>query len=392
MGSFLSSPVTDKSITLVHRAARAHVVGEMQGYRTSMEDAYCDIEAALQIDQIRVPITFYAVFDGHGGGATSRFLAERFAHVLLACFQAKIDTLDQNSRDCLKDPANSDTIQLLDYNLILRDAFQILDVQFYQRPNNNSGSTAVASIIFKDLIITANVGDSRSILSRGGVAKHCSFDHKPKNIGELMRIHNNGGFVVNNRVNGILALSRAFGDFSFKMHATNMNNMKTPPENYQVTVTPDVIIHQFIPDSDEFLVLACDGIWDCINPKELVSSIRHLISLGKNLDEIVEIILDQCIGMADTTTGIGFDNMTIIIVALFPEQQQHQSLAPPIPINLPSYSVPSSQESSAFSLPERSTTGSTFKSNYTENDDGLHNWLSSLKNKVLDEKFGMSGH
>lgn len=387
MGSFLSSPVTEKAITLVYRSGFAHVVGEMQGYRTSMEDAYCDSEAALQIDSTRLPITFYAVFDGHGGGATSLFLSERFSQVVVGKFQTAIDNLDQDSRNCLKDPANRDTITLLDYQRILRDAFQELDMLFYQRPNNNAGSTAIASIIFKDLIITANVGDSRAILSRDGTPKHCSFDHKPKNIGELMRIHNNGGFVVNNRVNGILALSRAFGDFSFKLHASNVNNRHTPPENYQVTVCPDVIIHQFHPQSDEFLILACDGIWDCLNPKELISSIRHLISIGKNLEEIVEIILDQCIGMADTTTGIGFDNMTIIIVALFPEQQHQQ---PP----LPTYSTPSSQGSSAVSLPVRSNTGSTIKSNYsnTDNDDGLNNWLSALKNKILDEKFGIAGH
>lgn len=386
MGSFLSSPVTDKSITLVHRSGRAHVVGEMQGYRTSMEDAYCDVESALAVGPHRIPLTVYAVFDGHGGASCSHFLAERFAHTVVGMLQTRVDAVSDKAKDMLNDPHNSETGTLLDWNGAIRDAYQALDAQFYQRPNNNSGSTAVASILFKDLIITANVGDSRCILSRGGNPKHCSFDHKPRNIGELMRIHNNGGFVVNNRVNGILALSRAFGDFGFKMHAGNINNRLLAPENYQVTVCPDVIVQRFDPPNDEFLVLACDGIWDCLSPKEIVSSIRHLISLGRNLEEIVEILLDQCIGMADTTTGIGFDNMTLIIVALYPDQ-----ISPPLQATPPP-TYASSQASSALSLPDRTTTGSTLRSNYTENDDPLNNWLAALKNKVLDEKFGTAGH
>jgi len=43
-----------------------------------------------------------------------------------------------------------------------------------------------------------------------------SEDHKPDNPGELARIQRSGGFVEDGRVNGMLALSRALGDFEYK--------------------------------------------------------------------------------------------------------------------------------------------------------------------------------
>lgn len=65
-------------------------------------------------------------------------------------------------------------------------------------------------------VICANAGDSRTVLARAGRAKEMSEDHKPENPGELSRIQRAGGFVEDGRVNGMLALSRALGDFEYK--------------------------------------------------------------------------------------------------------------------------------------------------------------------------------
>lgn len=75
-----------------------------------------------------------------------------------------------------------------------------------------------------------------------------------KNIVEKARIQAAGGFVDFGRVNGNLALSRAIGDFEFKKSAD------LPPEAQVVTAFPDVNVHE-ISDDDEFLVLACDGLY-----------------------------------------------------------------------------------------------------------------------------------
>lgn len=71
---------------------------------------------------------------------------------------------------------------------------------------------------------------------------------------EKNRITAAGGFVDFGRVNGNLALSRAIGDFEFKKSAD------LPPENQIVTAFPDVEEHD-ITEEDEFLVIACDGMY-----------------------------------------------------------------------------------------------------------------------------------
>ena len=66
---------------------------------------------------------------------------------------------------------------------------------------------------------------------------------------------------------GNLALSRALGDFVFK------KNEKKSAEEQIVTAYPDVTVEKITPDH-EFLVLACDGIWDVLSNQEVVDFIR----------------------------------------------------------------------------------------------------------------------
>ena len=73
-------------------------------------------------------------------------------------------------------------------------------------------------------------------------------------LGEQARISAAGGYVDYGRVNGNLALSRAIGDFDFKKSA------ELSPEQQIVTAYPDVTTHE-ITDDDEFLVIACDGMF-----------------------------------------------------------------------------------------------------------------------------------
>lgn len=94
---------------------------------------------------------------------------------------------------------------------------------------------------------------------------------------ERTRIFNAGGFVTGNRVNGDLAVSRAFGDFDYK------TNRELPSIAQQVSCEPDV---RMIPrDSlDNYLIFACDGIWDVFPDPE------NLIPV---LDEFIVILLKE---------------------------------------------------------------------------------------------------
>jgi protein phosphatase PTC1 len=95
------------------------------------------------------------------------------------------------------------------------------------------------------VLYTANVGDARIVLCRQGRALRLSYDHKGSDESEGRRIANAGGLILNNRVNGVLAVTRALGDSYMKELITGH------------PYTTETVIQ---PDQDEFLILACDGV------------------------------------------------------------------------------------------------------------------------------------
>jgi len=123
-----------------------------------------------------------------------------------------------------------------------------------------SGTTACVALIQASKLTVANVGDTRAVLCRAGKAMRLSFDHKPKVPSEKERIEKLGGFVAMGRVNAVLAVSRALGD-------SQVNNL--------VTAEPYVTVTQLQPE-DEFLIVACDGVWDILEDQNAVDLIRNM--------------------------------------------------------------------------------------------------------------------
>lgn len=88
-----------------------------------------------------------------------------------------------------------------------------------------------------------------------------SDDHKPENEDETIRICEAGGNVVSGRVNEKLAVSRAIGDLSYK------GRTDLGPEKQVITCVPDITRRARSP-KDSFIIIACDGIWDCLSSFE----------------------------------------------------------------------------------------------------------------------------
>jgi serine/threonine protein phosphatase PrpC len=95
-------------------------------------------------------------------------------------------------------------------------------------------------------------------------------DHKPNNTTEKERIENGGGFVQFNRVNGELAMSRALGDFRYKLR----DDMKMYEQ--LVIPIPDISIHERSAE-DRVAVLACDGVWDVIQNEESIDFLTEIV-------------------------------------------------------------------------------------------------------------------
>ncbi|KAL8927736.1 MAG: hypothetical protein Q9208_002151 [Pyrenodesmia sp. 3 TL-2023] len=298
MGQTLSEPVVEKISDDGQDDRVAFGVSAMQGWRISMEDAHAavldlqaeDLEKEFEAATPEKRLSFFGVYDGHGGDRVALFAGENIHKIL----------------------AKQEAFKKGDFEQALKDGFLATDRAILNNPKYEeevSGCTASVGLISKTTIYVANAGDSRSVLGVKGRAKPLSFDHKPQNEGEKARICAAGGFVDFGRVNGNLALSRAIGDFEFKKSAD------LSPEQQIVTAYPDVVAHN-ISDDDEFLVIACDGIWDCQSSQAVVEFVRRGIAEKQPLSKICENMMDNCLSPSSETGGVGCDNMTMIVIAL----------------------------------------------------------------------------
>mmetsp|Transcript_5235 Transcript_5235/g.11367 ORF Transcript_5235/g.11367 Transcript_5235/m.11367 type:complete len:478 (-) Transcript_5235:127-1560(-) len=336
----------------------------MQGWRPTNEDHHLlipSITIPLPSAQWGAPITlrdhsFFAVFDGHGGGFTSNYAGHNLKRVL--CDRKEwSEYLSLSERERADVPG----IELL--KSALAGAFIDLDDELYRihrgiyvpeaetnvdaegrddgedgsdkrRPTagtgkvtgatnladavsaisaeeqemlrgDRSGSTAVAVLLTPSHVICANAGDSRAVLVRSGVAFPMSFDHKPTTPCEHGRIVNAMGRVHMKRVDGDLAVSRGFGDFRFK------GNSDLKVEHQKVSNSPDVIVNPRNEAGDEFIIIACDGIWDVLGNQDCARTVQGLLDEGEtNIGMLCEEMLDICLEKDSR------DNMTFCMVAL----------------------------------------------------------------------------
>jgi protein phosphatase 1G len=141
-----------------------------------------------------------------------------------------------------------------------------------------------------------------------------SVDHKPELAEEKQRIEKAGGFVEDNRVKGILNLSRSIGDLEYK------SDSSIPLKDQMITANPDIRREKLGSDTP-FLILACDGIWDCLTSQESVDFVNELIKKRDKVSHVIEEMFDKIIATdVASSGGIGCDNMTCVIVQ-FKQQQ-----------------------------------------------------------------------
>lgn len=181
----------------------------------------------------------------------------------------------------------------------IKSGFLRIDQTMRFSAQDTSGCTAVCALISPNHLYIANCGDSRAVLY-SGFTKFITEDHKPFHPKERQRIIDAGGCATQ-RINGTLAVSRALGDFEFKK-----DQLRGPCEQL-VSPEPEVTVITRKPD-DEFLILACDGIWDVMNNDDLCEFVRYKLMIEPNLQRICSSVLDVCLHKGSR------DNMSIIIV------------------------------------------------------------------------------
>ncbi|XP_018448329.2 probable protein phosphatase 2C 76 [Raphanus sativus] len=205
-----------------------------RGKRSTMEDFY-DVKASRIQGQT---VCMFGIFDGHGGSRAAEYLKKHLFNNLMMHPQFLTDT-----------------------KLALSETYKQTDVAFLESEKDtyrDDGSTASAAVLVGNHLYVANVGDSRTIVSKAGKAIALSDDHKPNRSDERKRIENAGGVIMwagTWRVGGVLAMSRAFGNRLLK----------------QFVVAEPEIQDLEIDHEAEFLVLASDGLWDVVTNEDAVS-------------------------------------------------------------------------------------------------------------------------
>jgi protein phosphatase PTC1 len=126
-------------------------------------------------------------------------------------------------------------------------------------------------------LFTANVGDARVVINRGGKAFRLSHDHKASDREEAKRITDSGGFVAYNRVNGILSVTRALGDHAMKEWVV------CDPHYSEIVLN----------DKDQYLILACDGIWDVLTDQDAVDLIKDETSAQAMCEKLLKTALSK---------------------------------------------------------------------------------------------------
>lgn len=273
MGVILPKPITSKVVERSGNNVVSCGVCSINGFRTTMEDSHSIILG----DRM-----FFGVFDGHSSDKCSAYIAEHLPGRILAIPSPIPDATYE--KVCLE-----------------------LDEEFLESVGDG-GTTATFCLVErgdnnKFQVTVNNVGDSRILHVRNGEILSATQDHKPSNPGEKSRIERCGGSVRMNRVDGDLAVSRAFGDGTFKRN-------REDPRNQKVIALPDIF--RITCEVDDVLVISCDGVFEGSFPSEDVAQFvaRQLSSLPQPVDLglVSARVCDQAVRRGSK------DNITCMVV------------------------------------------------------------------------------
>ena len=321
----LSLELLNKDYTFYEKASFSNKsIGSLKSYGyNTFHGLFKEIneDKIIVINQIKKPasskmktwpkISYFGIFDGHGGEGCSEFLKNNLLNYLI-------------------DNKNFP----FDIKTSLTESFEKAEEEFFKlkcsgdiEHCDKSGSCALVSILFDNKIYIANLGDSRAIMSMssGTKVKQLTNDHKPDNPKEFERVIKNGSKIYiddnddphrdpskltfikdkaeleksksNNKSNeemifrvypSDLAVTKSIGDIKAK-------KKEFGGKQGSIINKPDIFIHD-INSTDDFIVMGCDGIFDDLSNQEVSDAAWFVfknLSKEKNYD-IHELSQDAC--------------------------------------------------------------------------------------------------
>lgn len=317
-----SSSQTHESVA-AQDASKAFASGlaMAQGRRETMED--CGAVRALSSGY------FYAgVFDGHGGDQVATFLRD---HLHEACDRGLTGDAsgktfpDGGPRGGSKEkgeegkavngqPSGSEAQMQGIFREFDKEVIKYLETSVDGEAAKEAGSTATVLLVGEGKMVVANVGDSKCVLCRAGASVDLTVEHRLSGVSEaavreVKRVEETGAWVYDGRLCGVIAVSRSFGDWEWKgegltylkkagvewgswdQETAEKMDFKADP----VTALPDVTEVGMDTESDEFLILASDGLWDVFSSQQAVQFCRGLLKRGVSPQEVAEQLVDKAL-------------------------------------------------------------------------------------------------
>ena len=278
-------------------------------------------------------ISYFAIFDGHGGEECSEFLKNNYLNYLIENknfpFDIKISMIE--------------TCQKIEEDFFKQKCSDNLE------ESDKSGSCALIAVIFDNKIYIANIGDSRAIMSmNGGVKiKQLTTDHKPENIKEYERAIKNGSKIYlddNDEVDRDISKLNFVKDKAdlekkieikqknteekiFRVYPSDLAVMRTIGDIKAkkkefgalpgtVINTPDIFVYD-LNGSVDFIVMGCDGIFDDLSNQEIINAAWLVFkNRGKEINyDMNELTKEACdIVMKFALEKQTSDNLSCIII------------------------------------------------------------------------------
>eukprot|EP00595_Chromulina_sp_UTEXLB2642_P002617 CAMPEP_0196761802 /NCGR_PEP_ID=MMETSP1095-20130614/1099_1 /TAXON_ID=96789 ORGANISM="Chromulina nebulosa, Strain UTEXLB2642" /NCGR_SAMPLE_ID=MMETSP1095 /ASSEMBLY_ACC=CAM_ASM_000446 /LENGTH=423 /DNA_ID=CAMNT_0042111777 /DNA_START=906 /DNA_END=2177 /DNA_ORIENTATION=- len=302
------------------------------GPRESNEDRFITIDNSHQLWNDFSSLSndlhgYFAVYDGHCGADAAAYLQENL-HVAI-----------------INHPLfNSDIVRAITETCIDIDK-QFLEI--CKAKNFARGSTAIGVFLRGKELILFNIGDSGAVISKNGKAEEIMQAHKPNRPDETERIAQARGWiteekelffgrlhmmdlsdpivvdkaknlnwVVIHRICGEIAVSRSIGDPVYKnfIPGAVVDEFFSWPEGHDRIFMADLIIPTpectvlTISQSQEFIIIASDGLWDVVNYQEAVDRVCQSFKDDKSPTQASEELSELALRLGSS------DNVTVVIV------------------------------------------------------------------------------
>ena len=247
-----------------------YYVATIQNARPYQEDRYT-VVGSFNGDE---NTTFYAVFDGHGGSKCSQFCANYLASSIANSINTSPyrDDLTRRSRSGSirkGDKKRSGFLREMD----IVNGFQLCDARYRSAVTKDDGSTVVSVFLNPS---------ARQLITAHEESFDLTSDHKPSNASEKERVELLGGRIIQYgvlRVQGVLAVTRALGDFSLRPYVSNV------PAVGFVELT----------GRECFVVLASDGLWDVLDHGDVAALLQTFVRQGEDMEGCARMLAEEAV-------------------------------------------------------------------------------------------------